>query len=315
MSVSRHLVDPELLPLLDLIPHVAMSTDTLAQVRERRLPLPATMTGGVDKVERTIAGPPGAADVAITCYGPAGNADALPTILHIHGGGYVAGRAASGEPRHRLLAGTLGCRIVSVDYRLAPETPFPGALLDCHAALDWIFASGADGGHDLTRIGVMGESAGGGLAAALALYARDERTHPLAFVHLTYPMLDDRTGSLVDPHPTAGEFVWTAADNRFSWSSLLGGAPGGDGVSAHAAPARAADLSGLPPLYLATGALDLFIDENLDFARRAARAGVPVELHVYPGAFHGFDLVPGAAVSQRMRDDGAAALARAMAPR
>lgn len=315
MSASRHLVDPELLPLLDLIPRVALSADTLAQIRERRLPMPATMPGGVDKVERTIPGPPGAPDVAVTCYGPTGNADALPAILHIHGGGYVAGRAASGEARHRLLAGTLGCRIVSVDYRLAPETPFPGALLDCHAALDWIFASGADGGYDLARVGVMGESAGGGLAAALALYARDERTHPLAFVHLTYPMLDDRTGSLGDPHPVAGEFVWTAADNRFGWASLLGEAPGAESVPAHAAPSRAADLTGLPPLYIAIGALDLFVDENLDFARRALRAGVLVELHVYPGAFHGFDLVPGAAVSQRMRDDGAAALARAMAVR
>jgi triacylglycerol lipase len=204
------------------------------------------------------------------------------------------------------------CVIVCVDYRLAPETRFPGAIEDCYAALGWTFANAPSLGIDPGRVGVMGESAGGGLAAALALLARDRREHALAFQHLIYPMLDDRTCVSASPHPFAGEFVWSAQNNAYGWASLLGVAPGSPDVSCYAAPARAEDLQGLPPSFIATAALDLFLEEDIDYARRLLRQGVPVELHVYPGACHSFDLLLAADVARQANRDSLAALRRAL---
>lgn len=212
----------------------------------------------------------------------------------------MRGAAKELEAVHRLLVTHLGCALISIDYRLAPETVFPGAIEDCYAALAWVFRHADTLGIDAARIGVAGESAGGGLAAALALLARDRGEFPLAFQHLIYPMLDDRTCTR-PPHPHAGEFIWHAANNRFGWTALLGHAPGIDGVSPYAAAARATRLDGLPPTFLSVGSLDLFLDENLDYAQRLLRAGVPTELHVLPGGVHGFDLVPGARVSETAR--------------
>ncbi len=158
----------------------------------------------------------------------------------------------------------------------------------------------------------MGESAGGGLAAALALLARDRREHVLSFEHLIYPMLDDRTCVIPHPHPYAGEFVWTPQSNAFGWASVLGVAPGSLHVSQYAAAARAEDLSGLPPTFISTGALDLFLEEDIEYARRLTRAGVPVELHVYPGAYHGFDILSQSSVSAQANRDSLAALRRAL---
>ena len=312
---SRHLVDPELAPFLELFPSVFLSHDNLAEVRNRVLPLPPIEEGGVDLERVTAPGPAGAPDIHLLVYRPRAAArarDALPCIFHIHGGGYVLGAAKDLEPAHRPLAAALGCAIVSVDYRLAPETPFPGPVEDCYAGLAWTFANAVALGLDVARIGVMGESAGGGLAAALALLARDRGEYRLAFQHLIYPMLDDRTCTR-EPHPVAGEFLWHAHNNRFGWGALLGQAPGGDGISPYAAPARAGDLAGLPPSFISTGALDLFLDEDIDYAQRLLRAGVPTELHVYPGAFHAFDMMEGAAVAQQARRDSRAALARFLA--
>jgi triacylglycerol lipase len=239
----------------------------------------------------------------------------LPCIVHMHGGGYVIGSPHADAPQHRALAAALQCCIVSVDYRLAPETPFPGAIEDCYAALTWLFANAELLGIDPSRVGVMGESAGGGLAAALALMARDRGDFALAFQHLIYPMIDDRTCVTADPHPYAGEFIWTPHNNRFGWASLLGGAPGAADVSPYAAAARAESLSSLPPAFISTGALDLFLEEDLDYARRLMRAGVPVELHVYPGGFHAFDYDPSASVAAQARRDSRAALMRTLRPR
>ncbi len=233
-------------------------------------------------------------------------------LLHIHGGGYVLGLAESNDPDNRLLARELGCVVVSVNYRLAPETAHPGPVEDCYAALVWLATHADELGVDPARIGVKGESAGGGLAAGLALLARDRGGPALAFQHLVYPMIDDRTAVTDDPHPYAGEYVWTPASNRFGWASLLGVEPGGPDVSPYAAAARATDLTGLPPAFLAMGALDLFLDEDLDYARRLTRAGVPVELHVYAGAFHGFYSAPQASVTQQANRDGLEALRRAL---
>lgn len=309
------MVDPQLLPLLDAWPQVTLTREVLPVIRAMdRLPMPE-LTGAAAAValsRRSVPGPAGAPDVDVLVYRPRDAAAALPCIFHIHGGGYVIGSVEAQEAQHRDMAARLGCVIVTVDYRLAPETVFPGAVEDCYAALAWVFAGAADLGIDTARIGVMGESAGGGLAAGLALLARDRGEHRLAFQHLIYPMVDDRTCTHPDPHPHVGEFIWTPEHNHFGWAALLGGEPGSAGVSPYAAAARADDLTGLPPTYIATGGLDLFLEEDLHYARRLMRAGVPVELHVYPGGFHGFDFDPTADVSTRARRDSLDALSRSL---
>lgn len=316
MSQSRHLVDPELVGLLDLFPTVPLSLEALPAMRGRAPIMqvdPATIEA-VSRENRKVPGPNGAPEVPVLIFRPKAATGALPCIFHIHGGGYVGGSAESFEPLSRPLAAELNCVIVSVEYRLAPETPHPGPVEDCYAALAWTFAHAAELGVDPGRIGVMGESAGGGLAAALALLARDRGEYPLAFQHLTYPMLDDRT-CVGDQHPITGEYIWTPHNNHFGWSCLLGVEPGSEGVSPYAAAARAEDLAGLPPTFIATGSLDLFLEEDMEYARRLVRAGVPTELHVYPGGFHAFDIVPDAAVAKAMRRDARASLARALKDR
>ncbi|KWI60658.1 alpha/beta hydrolase [Burkholderia pseudomultivorans] len=297
---TLHLVDSDIRPWLDVWPTVTLTADNLAQLRVRELPLPPPDPTGNTLEHRLVPGPEGAPDIPVLLYRPDDAPRPLPAIVHLHGGGYVRGAAKDLEALHRPLVKALGCALISVDYRLAPETPFPGAIEDAYAALAWTFRHADALGIDSSRIGVAGESAGGGLAAALALIARDRGEYALAFQHLMYPMLDDRTCTRT-PHPHAGEFVWTAASNRFGWTALLGHAPGADGVSPYAAAARAERLDGLPPTFIAVGALDLFVDENVDYARRLVRAGVPTELHVFPGAVHGFDVVPDARLSASAR--------------
>ncbi len=312
---SRHLVDPQLLPMLEAFPTVALSAGMLPAMRNRP-PWAPVNPADIERTElsvRKVPGPKGAPEVEVWVYRPKGAAGALPCIFHIHGGGYVAGDASQNEGSHRPLAADLGCVIVSVNYRLAPETAHPGPVEDCYAALAWLFAIAAELGVDTARIGIMGESAGGGLGAALALLARDRGEFGLAFQHLIYPMLDDRTCVAAEPHPFVGEFIWTPHNNLFGWTSLLGGAPGGPEVSAYAAAARAENLAGLPPTFISTGSLDLFLEEDLEYARRLLRAGVPVELHVYPGGFHAFNVAPGPDIAHRARRDSKAALARALA--
>lgn len=306
---TRHLVDPDLRPWLDVWPTVTLDAGNLARQRTRTLPLPPIDPVGNTLLQRRVPGLDGAPDVPVRVYLPDDAPRPLPALVHMHGGGYVRGAAQDLEAVHRPLVKALGCALVSIDYRLAPETPFPGAIDDCYAALAWTFRHADALGLDPARIGVMGESAGGGLAAALALLARDRGEYPLAFQYLMYPMLDDRT-CVRAPHPQAGEFVWHAANNRFGWTSLLGHAPGGDGVSPYAAAARAERLDRLPPAFIAVGTLDLFVDENLDYAQRLIRAGVPTELHVFPGGVHGFDIVPDARLSAVARRIGHDALRR-----
>jgi acetyl esterase/lipase len=214
----------------------------------------------------------------------------------------------------KTVASEVECAVFSVDYRLAPEFPFPAGLHDCYAALKWVHAEAAELQVDTSRIAIGGGSAGGGLAAGLALFARDRAEVPVSFQVLLVPMLDDRTTTLADPHPYAGELTWTATQNLFGWTSYLGGAPGGEGVSEYAAAARTASLAGLPAAYIATGALDLFLEEDMEYARRLTRAGVPTELHVYPGAYHGFSRAANARVAQAYRRDMTNALRRAFEP-
>jgi acetyl esterase/lipase len=311
---SLHLVDPELFPILKSFTRLPLSETTLPALREMALPLseePSEAGRQVQVVRFSVPGPQDAPEIGVIVYRPLADT-ALPCIFHIHGGGYILGRAGQRDAKHRDLAASLHCAIVTVDYRLAPETPFPGSINDCYAALRWLFAEAFNLGIDAARIGVAGESAGGGLAAALALMVRDRDEYNLTFQHLIYPMLDDRTGVSGSPHPLAGEFIWTAEDNAFAWGALLGGKPGGEGVSPYAAAARAQDLSRLPPAFISTGALDLFVEEDIDYARRLGQAGVSVELHVYPGAFHGFEVSPTAGIARLSRENSRAALERAL---
>ena len=311
-DLTRSLVDPELLPLLDLIPEVNLTEESLPLLRQGRFPLPKT-PGAAEAVSlntRHVSGPAGAPDVQVLVYRAHQASGLLPCIFHVHGGGYVSGSADSVTPLHQAMALQLDCMIVSVDYRLGPAARVADAGGDCYAALCWLFSQAGALGVDPQRIGVMGESAGGGLAAALALLTRDRGEHRLAFQHLIYPMLDDRTCTADDPHPHVGHFIWTPKMNRFGWSALLGQPPGSPGVSPYAAAARAQDLSNLPPTFISTGSLDLFLEEDLEYGRRLLRQGIPVELHVYPGGFHGFDFMAEASVSKAARRDSLAALRR-----
>lgn len=253
----------------------------------------------VSVTEHSLSGLDNAPDVRVVLYKPDSLTSNAPVVLQIHGGGFLFGTAELGDPRNRSMAKSVGCAVASVDYRLAPETPFPGGLEDCYSALVWLHEHAAELGLDAQRIAVRGESAGGNIAAALAILARDRGGPPLAFQLLVYPMLDDRTVT-GERHPFAGEFVWDAPSNKFGWESWLGTAAGSGNVPPLAAPARVDDLSDLPPTFIATAALDMFVDENLEYARRLIRAGVPTEVYVAPGAFHGFEaMAPETSVSQR----------------
>ncbi len=197
------------------------------------------------------------------------------------------------------ISSELDCVVVNVDYRLSPETPFPGPVEDCYAALVWLHRNAEALGVDRTRIAVMGESAGGGLAAMVAIMARDRGEVRLCYQVLIYPMLDDRTGSSRRVPAFIGVIGWNEAGNRFGWSSFLGAAAGGATAPHGAVPARLEDLRGLAPAFIGVGAIDLFVDEDLNYARRLVAAGVPTQFHLTPGAYHGFDFIaPQARVSK-----------------
>lgn len=297
-SRSRHLVAPELVPGLDFFPPMDFSQG-IAPFRTGGIdlsampPLPEALQA-VRCTERMIPGSPGAPDVRVLHYTPPTDASApRPALLHMHGGGYIMGAPEINDGMNRAFALALDCAVISVDYRLAPETVWPGALEDNYAALKWLAANAAELGVDAARIAIAGESAGGGHCMALAIHARDQEGPAICFQLLDSPMLDDRTGTSRPVSPYSGEFIWTPDGNAFGWSAMLGCEAGGPDVRPEMVPARTPDVSGLPPTFISIGALDLFLDESLEFTRRLAHAGVPVELHVTPGAYHGFSVVPG----------------------
>jgi len=308
------LVDPELRDALALSPQVPLTAETLTQRRADALvlassvpkpDLPDIATGEIH-VESAF----GAKPIRVLTYRPVRSGGPLPAIVHIHGGGFVMGAPEMKDVENRLFASELRCAIYSVDHRLAPEAPHPAPVEDIYSVFVWLHANAGQLGLDPARIGIKGESGGGGFAAGAALYARDRRGPKFAFQHLIYPMIDDRTAVRVDLHPYVGEFVWTQANNYFGWRSLLGEEPGSADLSPYAAAARAADVSGLPPTYISVGGLDLFLEENVTYADRLSRAGVPVEFHLYPRAYHGFYRATNARVTRQAEHDTREALRR-----
>lgn len=295
MTSEHHLVDPDLRAFVDSLPPLDMDAAALAETRATLARLTATIPQEHPDcvVEGATARSPehdhGVPLVVVRPRRPAPDGPGRTALLWMHGGGYLLGHAEQDVPYLGDLSAELDLVAVSVDYRLAPEHPHPAPVEDCYAALVWVHQHAAELGIDPRRVVLAGQSAGGGLAAALSTLARDRGGPAIARQVLVYPMLDDRTAAEdADLAPHAGRLMWTAASNRFAWTSLLGREPGSAAVSPYAAAARAEDLRGLPATFLDVGALDLFAEEVIDYARRLVRAGVPTDLHVVAGAVHGY---------------------------
>jgi acetyl esterase/lipase len=251
--------------------------------------------------QRSVPGPEGAPEVSLLICRPAAVPAPTAAIYHIHGGGMIIGDHRTGMLEMMDLAEEFTAAVVSVEYRLAPETPHPGPVEDCYAGLVWTAAHAAELDVDPRRIVVAGASAGGGLAAAVALLARDRGGPDLAGQLLVYPMLDDRNDTPSTRQMT-GLGVWDSTANLTGWTALLGDARGGPDVSPYAAPARATDLSNLPPAFIDVGTAETFRDEDVAYAGRIWQAGGRCELHVWPGCFHGFDaMAPEATISREAR--------------
>jgi acetyl esterase/lipase len=263
-----------------------------------------TPAPGVDVERHTLPAPDGAM-LDASWYHQHGSAPSGSAVLYLHGGGMILrldhiGKLYDGALRGYVAAS--GVPMLVVDYRVAPEHRHPTPVEDCYAALCWLAENASTLGFDAGRLAVMGDSAGGGLAAGVCLMARDRGGPEIAEQLLIYPMLDDRT-TTPDP-PLLPYLTWTYDDNATGWGALLGDSVGTDRVSQYAAPARADDLTRLPRAYIDIGDLDIFRDEDIAYARRLADAGVPTELHLHPGCPHAFEaLASGADVSQRAIGD------------
>ena len=310
--------DPELASLLELLPDTSFGISDPQKARTGFLEMISLLNADLDQKgvaieNHTIAGPAGAPDVPVRIYSPEGLEQAVPGIIHIHGGGFVIGNLDSELGSCVALCRVLGVVVVSVDYRLAPETPYPGPLEDCYAALQWVSNNGAQLNIDPSRLAVFGQSAGGGLAAASCLLSRDRGGPKICFQFLGIPELDDRlqTSSMQRFVDTP---MWNRPNAELSWDFYLGDQfqRGADDVPYHAAPARAEDLSGLPPAYISTMEFDPLRDEGVEYALKLMRAGVATELHSFPGTFHGSALFSSTQISKRESTEMFAVLRRAL---
>lgn len=299
--------DPELAVALDEIRARLTGRITLEGIPAMRAAradgVPAdeqlTRNGALTLEERTVPGPEGAPGVPLLILRPAAVAAPLSAVYYIHGGGMIMGSPRMvGQDALLDWVTELGLAVISVDYRLAPENPHPAPVEDCYAGLVWLREHAGELGVDPDRIVVGGASAGGGLAAAVALLARDRQGPPLIGQMLIYPMLDDRNDT-ASGYQMDGLGVWDRAANEVGWTALLGDRRGAPDVSPYAAPARATDLSGLPPAFISVGSAETFRDEDVAYAMRLWAAGGRAELHVWPGAFHGSDgMAPDATLSR-----------------
>ena len=282
-------VNPEFRAPVAKLPSNVPSMDAnllqMARARTKSAP-PLPLLPNV--TEHIVPGSKGLADVKVYVVGDSPGAS-KPAVLHIHGGGYVVMSGAITEAELELVK-KFDCVVVSVEYRLAPETRFPGSLEDNYAALRWMNENAKQLGIDTSRIAVKGESAGGGHAAMLTLEVRDRKEFSFCQQVLIYPMLDDRTGSTRSVPPYLGHYHWSPQSNQFGWSSLLGIPAGSKTVPLNSVPARVQNLAGLPPAFIGVGSIDLFAPEDMEYSRRLLEAGVPTELMVVPGGYHGFDI-------------------------
>lgn len=324
MAIDARL-DPEVVPgirqLQALLDYRGVTVEGIGAFRARTDGLFASMmsamppNANVEVEERMIPGPAGAPDVRVKVHRPVNQAGTLPGFYHIHGGGMIIGSIDGENAAMAAFVEQVGCVVVSVDYRLAPEHPHPAPVEDCYAGLRWTAEHAAELRIDANRIAVGGESAGGGLSAATVLLARDRGGPKVAFQYLIYPMLDDRNVT-----PSSREFVgdwpgWPREMNLLGWKALIGDNVGGDDVSPYAAPARASDLANLPPAYIDCGNLEVFRDEDIEYAGRLMQAGVSVEFHCWPGVFHAWDLAaPSAEVTRRAFTARYGAMKRALHP-
>lgn len=280
----KPLLDPEIAQALSSLKLGlgSLSVENLPSIRKDMAPPPVELSNDVACIEHVLAERD---HVSVRVHREKNATDELPCIYWMHGGGLVLGGSVGDDARFDRWCPRLECVGVSVDYALAPESKYPGPLEDCYAGLRWVHDNAEMLGIDTQRIGIGGSSAGAGLAAGLALLARDRAELPIAFQALFYPMIDDRQGTVSSQWQDP---VWPPQANRFGWDCYLGDLSG-DAVPCYAAAARATELAGLPPTFICVGALDGFSDEDADYATRLRHAGVPTELHVYPGAPHGFD--------------------------
>lgn len=306
-------VNPELREGLALVPVVELPED-LQNARTTSPPLRDEYSACVRIRNKVIAGGDGQ-QMLIKVYEPVQRDDTkLPAMLWIHGGGYVLGHPNNEDVLCENFVESVNCLVISPDYRLAPEHPYPAALEDCYAALMWMTNSVSELNINLERIAVGGGSAGGGLTAALALLARDRGGPAICFHMPLYPMIDDRNITFSSHEISDKRAVWYRSNNLAAWSVYLG--ESGDAeIPAYAAPSRAETLAGLPPTYMCVGELDPFRDETIDYVMRLCQAGVEVEFHLYPGCFHAFEhVVPNAEISRRAKSEYVNAAKRALSP-
>ncbi len=299
--MSGYAFDDDFKEVLPALPTVVdfSTVEKIQRIRAQRAALP----GGKDrddvvKEDRSVPGQEGAPEVPVRIYRPVVAKEGLAScVVEIHGGGFMMGSIDSMDPWCQQVAAKVGCVVVSVEYRLAPENPFPAGLDDCYAVLCWTAVHAAELGVDPGRIAIAGQSAGGGLAAATALLARDRKGPALCFQLLEIPELDDRleTNSMKAFVDTP---LWNRPNAEWSWRHYLGPDHQGD-VSPYAAPARATDLTHLPPAYVSAMEFDPLRDEGILYAMRMLEAGVSVELHTFPGTFHGSSQFPHADASMR----------------
>jgi acetyl esterase/lipase len=311
------MIDPELAAFVEAMPVLDLSDPVTARQGFETLlvqigrDVPDSLQ--LEISDRTVPGWVGDPDVPVRIYRPeeAVAGAVVPGILLIHGGGFIVGSVEAENLGAAMMASQTGAVVVSVEYRLAPEHPYPAGVHDCYAALSFLHASAAELGVDTTRVALCGASAGGGLAAATALLARDRGGPAVCFQMLHIPELDDRLQT-----PSMRAFVdspvWNQPLAVQSWRAYLGPLYGSDDVPIYAAPARATDLSGLPPAYVSTAENDPLRDEGVDYALRMLQAGVSVELHQFPGTFHGSALVTTASVSRRAQGEAAHVMRRAL---
>jgi acetyl esterase len=315
----RHAYDPELVPIVEMLP--ALAYDEPAVFRRQATEFAAGMqqrpqtAAPVEVRDALIPGPAGAPEVSVRIYVPkSGDVEGgTGALVYFHGGGWIGADVASNDGLTYTLAAESGAVVVSVEYRLAPENPFPAAPEDCYAAFLWVVENAAELGVDPGRIAVGGDSAGGNLAAGVSLMARDRGGPTPCFQFLRIPAVDDRldTASMAELTDTP---ILKASDLPSVWDFYLGGPGrrGGPDVSPYAAPARAADLAGLPPAYVCVSEFDPLRDEAIAYAQRLVQAGVPTELHLFPGTFHGSAAIPGPRISRRMNAEAITVIQRGL---